>query len=406
MNKFTAIFIAIFASEASARLTLTGAPVNKLDHPKNGGEAYDARIIIGGLRNQDMSETDLKTIGESAVAAYNDVFSSVGFAIDGLKTQASIPLDSMSWAPTSAFRAGQDTDDSVATYDDAAAPTENSTIVDAEYMCDGPLCPNGQSELILVGVDWYNSPKGDEHHPAVLPNIAQLHTAFEVFFCSQLRTSGSANLVDAKDCSFSFVEKPGNSGVTEKLSPVESAYAVASSAIKETMTEAQIIMTGLLHDFSDADRELINQSILAAHSEAFASTDYSLKSFNMEGDVDFRYFPFDWPRCRICKNNTATDTVVTLITAVAVAAVDHKNDGGLGQPAKCRLCKDDDALATAAAGGASVKKLASMHEAFEKSICTKLNTSGSANFANAHDCSFRFVARPHVASQVVAIAQS
>jgi hypothetical protein len=85
-----------------------------------------------------------------------------------------------------------------------------------------------------------------------------------------------------------------------------------------------------------------------------------------------------------------------LIAAKAVPS------SGLGW--RCRLCHNDDAVATVAGsslrassttGAApSAQKLASLHEAFEKTFCNKLSMSGSANFANVHQCSFRFVDTP------------
>jgi len=35
-----------------------------------------------------------------------------------------------------------------------------------------------------------------------------------------------------------------------------------------------------------------------------------------------------------------------------------------------------------------------MESAFENALCHKLQNSGSANFANVHSCSFRFVSNP------------
>ena len=56
------------------------------------------------------------------------------------------------------------------------------------------------------------------------------------------------------------------------------------------------------------------------------------------------------------------------------------------------MCQpDDDAPATVVL---SDSELAFMHEAFEKSFCTKLRNSGLANFANVHDCSFSFAQTP------------
>jgi hypothetical protein len=39
-------------------------------------------------------------------------------------------------------------------------------------------------------------------------------------------------------------------------------------------------------------------------------------------------------------------------------------------------------------------ELAFLHETFEKAFCSKLQRSGSANFANVSDCSFRFIYDP------------
>ena len=38
--------------------------------------------------------------------------------------------------------------------------------------------------------------------------------------------------------------------------------------------------------------------------------------------------------------------------------------------------------------------------AFEKSLCAKLQNSGSANFAHARDCSFAYVNSPSTAATV------
>jgi hypothetical protein len=396
MHKFTSILIAGLASVASARLTSTGA-VNKLNRQKNGaaGEAYDTRITVIGLQ-QEMSKNDLKTIGESAVAAYNDVFSEVGFAIDGLETHVSIPLDSMSWAPLGKAMVKSSAppppdDDSTITddneneimYDDDTTPPDKGDD-DNSGWCGRSICPNDiddsilhsnavHAELIFAGVDWYNNQDG--RSSAVLPNIAQLYMAFEASFCSTLRSSGLTNLVNVKECSFSFVEKPGSSTNT---SPVDSPYA-SSANNQGAKMEAHITMMGLLHDFSNADRDLINQSILSAHSKVFSSTGYSLKSFNVVSDVDVPPLAGDdYKDSRdagcifLCTSNG--DAAVTLISAIAVAANDSE------------VANDH----------ASFGQLY-MHEAFEKSFCTKLQISGSANFANVHDCSFRFVGSPRFA---------
>jgi hypothetical protein len=53
---------------------------------------------------------------------------------------------------------------------------------------------------------------------------------------------------------------------------------------------------------------------------------------------------------------------------------------------------DDDTAITAI--NFSDSELAFLHGAFEKAFCAKIQRSGSANFANVLDCSFRFVYNP------------
>jgi hypothetical protein len=52
---------------------------------------------------------------------------------------------------------------------------------------------------------------------------------------------------------------------------------------------------------------------------------------------------------------------------------------------------DDNAIAS---GNVSDSELAFLHGAFEKAFCSKLQRSGSSNFANVSDCSFRFIYAP------------
>jgi hypothetical protein len=52
---------------------------------------------------------------------------------------------------------------------------------------------------------------------------------------------------------------------------------------------------------------------------------------------------------------------------------------------------NDNAIAS---GNLSDSELAYLHGAFEKTFCSKLQRSGSDNFASVSDCSFRFVYDP------------
>jgi hypothetical protein len=60
---------------------------------------------------------------------------------------------------------------------------------------------------------------------------------------------------------------------------------------------------------------------------------------------------------------------------------------------------DDNAITS---GNLSDSKLAFLHGAFEKAFCSKLQRSGSDNFANVSDCSFRFVYDPVSFADIVA----
>lgn len=177
------------------------------------------------------------------------------------------------------------------------------------------------------------------------PN-AQVHALFEEWLCKDLRASGQANFVAAHGCTVSFISK-------------------------ETRTngEAEIIFKGLIRDVSKDDAELVEKAITEAYNDAFGtagavfSVEFGTALDKVQGGECGRYCPPD----------DDVNESVTLFVA--------KLKGG-----ECgRYCPPDDDTALTDA------KVGAMHTAFEKTLCNKLSSSGSANFANVHGCKVGYI---------------
>jgi hypothetical protein len=330
--KFTALAFATLATLASARDFNLRAAANRL----LGGESSDpadARIIVHGLLN-DASAEDLKIISKSAVAAYNSAYSAAGHSLTALKTKISIPVP-----------------DKVGIWSDCRWCSSD----DAVTLADS----NTQGELVFVEIMTGGSAKHDaatslQTKAFNFVNFEDIHKTFEDDFCWLLRVSGSANLANARDCSFSFLETPGKS----ELVPSESAYASTNG----DATEAQVIIHGTLHDFTKKEFSLINKSIILAYSEAYTNAGYTISEFEASNVIDM------------------PETGCMMVNAAKMVFARIRPGS----------TPDDDNTAVVLKDS----QIAFMHDAFEKAFCTKLQNSGLANFASAHDCSFRFVYSP------------
>jgi hypothetical protein len=202
-------------------------------------------------------------------------------------------------------------------------------------------------------------------------NVAtDLQAALEVKLCSKLRASGSKNLADARDCSLAFLD----------------------------MTEgrpehAQVSLKGLLHDFSAADTLIFNHAVTSAYNDAFSAAGYSVGSIEAVADIDMDAVSGSAPTSTIILANVS-DGCPHCAAKEAFAPVKHcrncpPDDDAFGVK-HCRNCPpDDDNMSY------DQSKHVAQHEhmeaAFKKALCSKLQTSGSANFANVHACDFGFV---------------
>jgi hypothetical protein len=156
--------------------------------------------------------------------------------------------------------------------------------------------------------------------------------------------------------------------------PVRSSVEQACS--NDMQMEAQVMVHGTLHDFTEEDIALINTSVESAYNDAFSSAGFSIGKFETVGEMDVpgvSQFP---PICELCPDDDRAFMAggITKLLSSRIAPLCLK--GGNGSTVS------DDA------------RLAFMLEAFEKSFCSKLRNSGSANFANVQDCTFRMVNSP------------
>jgi hypothetical protein len=99
--------------------------------------------------------------------------------------------------------------------------------------------------------------------------------------------------------------------------------------------EAQVMLHGSLHDFSEKDYELIDQSIVAAYKQASSTTaGFGLNSFEIVADLDIP--ASGWmPDCRFCPpDDDATMANAAKLVVARVTPVGFSPD--------CHFCPPDD----------------------------------------------------------------
>ena len=352
--KFTSLALtALLFGSASADFNLRAA-ANQLLGTTTKTDSADVRVVVHGMKHEATSD-DMHIIGKAIKTAYNKVYDTAGYTMDSFKAESA--------AAVPEFVGLNQPDCRLCPNDDDVMAVKETKL-------------NGQMILGYVQVGWMQPDcrlcPNDDDAVAAFKSTQELkafHSSFESEFCALLRQSDSANFAHAHGCSFSFLDMPGQPHVSL---PIQGKV--------NKNTEAQVLFRGTLHELSDSDMTLVDQSVVLAYNEAFASVGYGLGSFHSVADIDMPTH-LAQPDCRLCPND---DDVMAVVSEakLLVARVTP-----ITQP-DCRLCpNDDDALAAAV----SEEKLAFMHGAFEKAVCQKLKNSGSANFANVHDCNFRFV---------------
>ena len=343
------VFAFVFAAavgDASAELNLRAAAFSKLaSEPVDA----DARVSIHGIVG-DLNKEDVEIINESIEKSYNQVYSTVGYSMNSFKTEISTPIpDSLGWDPRCRL-----------------CPPDVDTATE------------GQLLLGKVQVSW--DPRCRLCPPdAAVKNLGDIHKTFENEFCAELRGSSSKILAEVRDCSFSFLDMPGQ--------PHDNLPMSIQSSNGEN-TEVQLVLQGTLGDLSEKDMEIIDESIVSAYNEAFASAGFKLESVQSVADIELPNNVSWDPRCRLCPPAN-----VDAVSKVGSSKLIIANAAPLGGDPYCRFCPpgDEDALVSSKV---SDTQLAFMHTAFEKTLCTKLQKSGAVNLANVHSCNFRFVFAP------------
>ena len=398
MKLSAAIVFAAAVASVSAKKNLRVPQINASNEPTDA----DARVTIHGTKG-DPSDEDIEIVNHSIVKAYNQAYLSSGYSMNYFTTEISTLIEDASMV--------------------AAANTEGQLFLGHVQVSWDPrcrLCPP------------------DVEATRTIKNLGDMHQAFENKFCADLRESGSDVLAEARDCSFSFLNIPGQ--MEENLPIVEQ--------LSGQNAEVQLTFKGTVNNLSEKDMQIIDESIVSAYNEAFSSVGYKLKSFKTVADLDFPSSVSWDPTCRLCppdaklsrgkgngKNKPTPaptpsppyvdpDCVLPYLRSCPFCEscdcytwdcgpfggdndlINHEENNGdkliiasavsLGWDPRCRLCppEAEDAATVIATPKLSDGKLAFLHTAFEKTLCAKLKNSGEVNFANVHNCSFRFVFSP------------
>jgi hypothetical protein len=334
--KISAIAIASMISSASAEFNLRAAVNQFILTSDSEVETYDARIVVGGLKDV-ITNAEAKQVAKQAMAAYNEVFSvsSAGQKLGNIEATGAtnIPSESFWW---SGAKTSQD--------DEAAFI--NTRVEFSSF-----------EESAFLGL-FFDQQVSDP---------LDLHLQFEEDLCNRLRSTGISNFVDAKDCSFSFLAKPG---MTEQV-PVENTYASSHG----TMAQAELILAGLKDGMTKDDMQILNQIVVNSHNEAFAKYGMTLDSFQALADVAVGGFQGWLKQCTPCCNDDETtcpdDAIQNTVTVIVGNAMPVRTSNNL------KDFKPMDAQIS--------------NNAFDILVCTKLRNSGNPTFEDVHTCSFNFV---------------
>jgi len=335
--KFYLALASIMFSSASAELSLRSA-MDWLSANDAQVEVYDARIVVGGLQDV-ISDAEANQVATHAKAAYNDVFraSSTGQKLNDIETTAAanIPSDSFWWTGECRFC------------------SNNMKIAEEEAAFINARVEFTESMGIFAS---------SEGHATT-----NLHMKFEEDLCDRLRMSGIPNFAKAKDCSFSFLAKPG---MTEQV-PVEKTYSSGGS-----LAQAELILAGLKNGINSEDIKFLNEVVVKAHNQAFAKFGLTLGSFQALADVAVGGFQGWLQQCSpccyddepLCPDDAVQNTVTVIV--------------GNAMP-----------LPTTSLLSAEFKPVDAeiSNQAFDTLICTHLRNSGNPSFEDVHTCSFNFV---------------
>jgi hypothetical protein len=239
----------------------------------------DACIVIHGM-GLEASPEDLTIISKTIVSAYNHAYEAAGYTIESQST--------------------------------ASAP-----------------------QTVDLAPDCLSPPDDDANALQEAADLGKLHRKFEQKLCTDLRAQGSANLANVRDCSFSFLDMPGQSDQNMSIQAVESFRSGQKA-------KAQVMVHGTRHLFSEKDLELIDQSIAEAYNQNFSSiAGFSLSSFESVADLDFPFCP-DYRHCP--PDDDAVMTSDARMVAARVSPVGWMHD--------CRLCPPDGDVSTLASAAA------------------------------------------------------
>jgi len=355
--KLSALTFTALASVTSAEFHLRSATNKFLGNGNSGNtDLTDARAVVHGIKHAASAE-ELSIIGQAIVSAYNHAYEGAGYNMESFKAQSMSPVpETMNWAPDCRF----------------CPPDDDAAVLKSRDM-------GGLLVLATARVGWKPDcrfcPPDDDANLSI--DLGELHSTFEEAFCSALRHSGLPNLANARDCSFSFLDMPGQ---PDHNLPIHSKENIQAG----NTNEAQILLHGMPYEMTEKEYALIDSSIVDAYNEAFSSARFHMRAFETVADLDMTV---GWmPDCRFCPPDDDATTVTAGASKLVVARVTP-----VGWMPDCRFCPPDDDAVVASEKPLSNAKLAFLHKSFEKSFCQKLRNSGSNKFAELADCNFRFV---------------
>lgn len=371
--KISAFAFAALISAANADFSLRATASKLLGYDNQASSTAEARVVLHGMKHPATTK-DLAIVQDTVIAAYNHAYQAAGYSLVSFHTELATTLP-----------------------ENIGLTQPDCTLCppDDDFMEETGLVTNGQLVLASVQLglkqpDCTLCPPDDD--VISVEDLTMIHKTFEQTLCAGLRASKSNNFASVRDCSFSFLDMPGQ--------PVTDLPVQHTSLPAGPTNEAQIMVHGLLRDISEADMVTMGKAAEAAYNQVFATlTGMTLAGVRMVANIDI---PVDWnnwsqPDCTLCPPD---DDKLKMASGESKLVVARVESFGWSQP-DCTLCPpDDDAFLPI-----TDDTLAVLHQAFENTFCKMLQKSGRHNLAAVHDCAFRFVHNAGVAAKEPTAAQ-
>ena len=336
-----------FATMSLLAVVAQAAAAN-LRSPKSAS-LLESEVILHGVVGEP-SPTDLDIIGQALVTSYNDYYWELGHFMTSYETGVSKSLEQ------SCGRKCSDDDSKNGLFVSVSTPIKQSC---------GRTCSDDDSILTTPIKQSCGRTCSDDDASAA-DKLALEHSV-----CDKIKSSGSAYLSTANDCSIVFVPMEFES----KTVHVKDVEPTANM-------EAHIVLQGVQNEASDLDLAILSKALVSTYNDAFWDAGYQMVDAVAPYQVSIPQTVGQ--SCgRKCSDDDHAKNFNKGLFVTLTAPV--KQSCG-------RTCSDDDRVIKQSCGRKCSDDDRVSHDYLETSFCDKIKSSASPNLASSKMCAITVVA--------------